>query len=129
MGRLQLKGMRCVGRHGSSPAVRDVESTFLVDLSVLTDLGPAAQSDDLANAVDLAGLASAVRDVVGGPSRVLLETVVVDVASILLERFPAVQEVTVRVSMPHPPGLDAAEEAIELTLDRAQHGGEVRRAC
>jgi dihydroneopterin aldolase len=118
VGRLVLTGLRCVGRHGTSPALREVESTFLVDVAVLTDLGPAARSDDLADAVDLAALAAAVRDVVGGPSRALLETVVVDVASVLLERFSELREVTVRVSVPRPPGLDAAEEAIELTLGR-----------
>jgi dihydroneopterin aldolase len=118
VGRLELRGLRCVGRHGSSPEVRQVESTFMVDLSVLTDLGPAARADDLAQAVDLAGLAAGVREVIGGPSRVLLETVVVEVAQVLLQRFAALQEVHVRISVAHPGGLDAAEEAIDLRLSR-----------
>jgi dihydroneopterin aldolase len=95
-----------------------VESVFLVDLSVGLDLAPAARSDDLAGAVDLAALAATVREVVGGASRVLLETVVLAIAEVVLERFPALEEVRVRVRVPEPPGLDAAEEAIEVTLGR-----------
>jgi dihydroneopterin aldolase len=95
-----------------------MESTFLVDLRVQTDLEPAARSDDLARAVDLAALAATVREVVGGPSRTLLETVVVAIAQALLGRFPTLEEVRVRVRVPEPAGLDAAEEAIEVTLVR-----------
>ena len=79
--------MRCTGRHGSTPEQREIESTFLVDLSVRADLEPAARSDDLSSAVDLAALAATVREVVGGPSRVLLETVVVTIARTLLGAF------------------------------------------
>jgi len=111
--------MRCTGRHGSTPAQREVESTFLVDLSVRADLAPAARSDDLTSAVDLAALAATVREVVGGPSRVLLETVVIAVARTLVERFTALEEVSVRIRMAEPAGLDAAEEAIEVTLARS----------
>ena len=119
VGRLEIRGLRCTGRHGSTPAQRAIESTFLVDLSVRADLEPAARSDDLSIAVDLAALAATVREVVGGPSRVLLETVVITIARTLLGRFSALEEVSVRITVPEPAGLDAAEEAIEVTLARA----------
>jgi len=115
---LRIDGLRCTGRHGSTPAQRELESTFLVDLSVRTDLEPAARSDDLSSAVDLAALAAAVRQVVGGPACVLLDTVAVRTAKALLEGFAALDEVRVRVRVTQPAGLDAAEEAIEVTLVR-----------
>jgi dihydroneopterin aldolase len=117
-GRLEIRGLRCTGRHGSTPAQRDIESSFRVDVSVLTDLGPVARSDDLASAVDLAALAATVREIVGGPARVLLETVVVETARALLERFAALDEVRVRLSVAEPAGLEAAEEATEVVLTR-----------
>jgi 7,8-dihydroneopterin aldolase/epimerase/oxygenase len=117
-GRLTIRGLRCTGRHGSTPAQREIESTFLVDLSVRTDLEPAARDDDLSSTVDLAALAATVREIVGGPSRVLLETVVIAIARALLGRFPSLYEVRVHVRVPEPAGLDAAEEAIEVTLSR-----------
>ncbi|MGI9147054.1 MAG: dihydroneopterin aldolase [Chloroflexota bacterium] len=118
IGRLVIRGLQCTGRHGSTPAQREVESNFLVDLSVQTDLEPAASNDDLSRAVDLAALAATVREVVGGQSRVLLETVVVAIARALLARFAALEEVRVRLSVPQPAGLEAAEEAIEVLLVR-----------
>jgi len=61
-----------------------------------------------------------VREVVGGPPRVLLETVVIAVARAVLSRFAALEEVRVRLSVAEPAGLDAAEEAIEVTLARGR---------
>jgi dihydroneopterin aldolase len=117
-GRLEIRGLRCRGRHGSSAERREVEAVFLVDLRVGLDLEPAARSDDLAGAVDLAELAATVREVVGGESRVLLETVAVAIAHAVLGRFPALEEVRVRMRVSEPPGLDAAEELVEVTLGR-----------
>jgi dihydroneopterin aldolase len=120
VGRLRIRGLRCIGRHGSSAAQREIESTFLVDLSVKTDLEPAARADDLSSAVDLAALAATVREVVGGAARVLLETVVIDIARSLLSRFPELDEVSVQISVPEPAGLDAAEESIEVTMTQVR---------
>ncbi|MDQ6673560.1 MAG: dihydroneopterin aldolase [Chloroflexota bacterium] len=119
MGALSIRGLRCRGRHGSTPAQRELESTFLVDLRAQTDLDAAARSDDLSNAVDLAALADTVRAVVGGESRVLLETLVVRIAQALVDRFSVLEEVQVVVRVPEPAGLDAAEEVVEVTLARS----------
>ena len=77
-----------------------------------------SQSDSYADVVDLADLATAVREIVGGPPRLLLETVAVDVARLVLDRYPSVSRVTLRLAKPEPPGLDTAEEVVEVALDR-----------
>jgi dihydroneopterin aldolase len=41
-----------------------------------------------------------------------------DVAHGLLQRFHRVSEVSVKVEKPEPDGLDAAAEAVELTISR-----------
>ena len=41
-----------------------------------------------------------------------------DVAEALLERFEEITEVRVKVEKPEPAGLDAAAEAVELTIAR-----------
>ena len=43
-----------------------------------------------------------------------------DVARVLLDRFEWVTEVRVKVEKPEPAGLDAAAEAVGLTLARGQ---------
>jgi dihydroneopterin aldolase len=118
VGEVQIQGLRCPGRHGAYPGEQDATRLFLVDVHVQTDIGAAARTDSLDQALDIAALAAAVREQVAGPPRALLERVALEVAQTLLERFPSIEQVRVRVRKPDPPGLDAAEEAIELTLGR-----------
>lgn len=119
-GWLELRGLRCPGRHGAYEGEQDVEQPFMVDLAVrLADLRPAADADDLQATVDLAALAATAREIVAGPSRAILETVTLEIVRAILERFPPVAAVRVRLAKLDPPGLEATEEAIEITLDRA----------
>jgi 7,8-dihydroneopterin aldolase/epimerase/oxygenase len=119
LGWVELTGLRCQGRHGVYPEEQASPRLFLVDLAVRTDIGQAAASDDLNDALDLAGLAETVREVIGGPSRKLLETLGMQSAQALLRRFPQAEEVRLRVRKPDPPGIDAAEEAVSVELTRA----------
>lgn len=118
MGWLQLRGLRCPGRHGAYPSEQQVQRVFLVDLAVRADLLRASETDALADALDFAALAGAIREIVGGPPRALLEAVAADVARTILARFPPVGVVRVRLEKPNPPGLGAAAEGVELTLRR-----------
>jgi dihydroneopterin aldolase len=119
MGWLHLRGLRCVGRHGAYEGEQETERDFLVDVAVRLDIRAAAEQDSLAAAVDFAALGTTVREVVSGQSRALLETLAVEVARDVLRRFPAVREVCVRLAKPDPPGLQATEEAVEVTLGRS----------
>jgi dihydroneopterin aldolase len=91
---------------------------FLVDVSIELDLAAVLVSDSYADVVDLADLAATVRDVVGGTPRMLLETVAVQAAQRVMQQFPRVRQVRLRLAKPDPPGLDAHEEAVEVALDR-----------
>jgi 7,8-dihydroneopterin aldolase/epimerase/oxygenase len=117
IGRVELRGLRCAGRHGATDGSAS-EQVFLVDVAVELDLGPVANSDAYADVVDLSALAHVVREIVGGQPRLLLETVAVHAARLVLERFSAVQQVRLRLAKPDPPGLDAAEEAVEVSVVR-----------
>lgn len=117
-GQLQLRGLRCTGRHGAYPGELEVERTFLVDAALRVDLGEAAERDDLASTIDFAEVAEVARATVGGRSHLLLESLAVAIARALLDRFPACAGACVRVAKLHPPGLDADQEAVEVTLER-----------
>ena len=116
LGWVELQGLRCWGRHGVYPEERATERLFLVDVAVRTELGRAASSDDLSDALDLADLAQTVQEIVGGPQRKLLESLAVAAATAVLQRFAQAVEVKVRVRKPDPPGLEAAEEAVSVEL-------------
>jgi dihydroneopterin aldolase len=117
-GRIVIRGLRCRGRQGSTPADQQQAHDYLVDVALSVDIADAVERDELAAAVDIAEVASVVRDEVAGRSRVLLERMTADIARALLQRFDRVTEVRVRVEKPEPAGLDAAAEAVELTITR-----------
>lgn len=118
-GRLEIRGLRCRGRHGAYPGEQDLPQELLVDVEVSLELEKAAREDDLARTLDFAAIAACVRAVIGGPPRALIEALAADVAAAILREFPVAREVVARVVKPHPPGLGAAEEAATVTLSRA----------
>jgi dihydroneopterin aldolase len=117
-GWLEIRALRCDGRHGAYDGEQQRTTTFLVDIDVRAALGAAVARDALGATLDLAALAATVREIVGGPSRTLLERVSADVARAILERFRGAREVRVRVAKPDPPGLGAAAEAATIRLTR-----------
>ncbi len=120
-GWLELRGLRCPGHHGAYSGEQDRERIFVVDVAVRADLRGPAESDALTDALDFAALAAAAREVVAGRSRALLEALALDLAVTILGRFAAVEAVRVRLAKPDPPGLDALDEAVALTLERPGH--------
>jgi len=117
-GRVLIRGLRCRGRQGTTPAEQQQAHDYLVDVAVSVDIEKAVEQDDLAAALDISEVASCVRDEVARRPRVLVERIADDVARALLARFGAIDEITVKVEKPEPAGLDAAAEAVELTLMR-----------
>ena len=117
-GRIMIRGLRCRGRQGPTPQDQRQEHDYLVDIAASVDVADAARRDELAAALDIADLASCVRDEVARRPRVLLERVAADVARAVLERFERVTEVGVKIEKPEPDGLAAAAEAVELTMRR-----------
>jgi dihydroneopterin aldolase len=116
--RIFIRGLRCSGQQGPAPIDRRRVHDYLVDIAVKVDVADAVARDDLAAAIDIADLASCVRVEVARAPRALLERMASDVARALLGQFEGVTEVRVRIEKPEPEGLDAAAEAVELTLAR-----------
>jgi dihydroneopterin aldolase len=117
-GWLEIHALRCDGRHGAYEGEKDRVTTFLVDVAVRSDLSAAIERDSLDATLDIAAIADTAREVVGGPSRTLLERVGADVAAAILARFPPALEVRVRIVKPEPDGLGASAEAAAITLVR-----------
>src|SRR5205809_6480926 len=95
-GRIEIRGLRCRGRQGITPADQQQAHDYLVDVSLLVDIAEAVERDDLAAALDISEVAACVRDEVAGRPRVLLERMTSDVARALLARFGKVTEVRVK---------------------------------
>jgi dihydroneopterin aldolase len=100
--RIELRGLRVVGICGALPEEQDRPQPLEIDLDVHADLGPAGQSDDLADTVDYGALADAVEHLVVGGRFTLLERLAERVAEVVLED-DRVLLVTVAVRKLRPP--------------------------
>ena len=115
---IELHGLVVFGRHGYLVEERRIGQRFLVDLEVKVD-DAATRSDQIEETVDYRRLAALVREVFGGPSRLLLEGLAGAVADGVMARFPAAQRVRVRVRKPDVV-LDPAVDHAAVTVERSR---------
>ena len=118
--RIRLEGLAFYGYHGAKPEEKSLGQRFVVDLLLQLDLGPAGRSDDLALTVDYGEAYRLVREIVEGASRDTLEAVAEGVAAALLDRYPRLEAVTVRIKKPAAPiaGAQFSMVAVEIVRRR-----------
>ncbi len=117
--RIVLDGMRFYGFHGVNPEERVQGQEYLVDLVVEMDLSVPGGSDRLEDTVSYAHLYRAVRDVMEGEPRNLLEAAAQSITEKILSDFP-VDSVSVRVKKPHPPIRGSVIENATVEITRRQ---------
>jgi len=117
-GTIEIRGLRCRGRQGTTEAERAKEQDYFIDVWLTADLERAVQTDDLRHALDISAIAAAVRASVAERPRALVERIAADVANALLTEFAKASEVRVKVTKPQPEGLDAESEAVEIARRR-----------
>ncbi len=103
MDSIQIKDLRFHGRHGVLPEENALGQTFLVTLTLETDLRAAGTGDNLAQSIDYRGPIGVAREIVEGPPVKLLETLAERIADGILNRYPAIHAVTVEAGKPAPP--------------------------
>jgi dihydroneopterin aldolase len=112
---IELEGLIVFGHHGYLEEERRLGQRFLVDLWVDLD-EQATASDRIEDTVDYRHLADAVKNVFGGESRLLLEGLAGAVADSVMERFPPVRRVRVRVRKPDVVLAPAVEHAAVIVV-------------
>jgi dihydroneopterin aldolase len=117
---IELQSLVLFGHHGYLVEERRLGQRFLVDLWADVD-DDAVSTDDIDDTVDYRHLAALVREVFAGPERLLLEALAATVADGVLERFPRVKGVRVRVRKPDvvlDPPVEHAAVIVERKRDR-----------
>jgi len=117
--KVRLVNMSFYGYHGVHDEERRLGRVFFVDVEMALDLRDAGQADDVNRTVDYAQVYALVREIEHSKQYALLEALTSDIAAAVLDRFPRVEEVTVRARKPEVPvgGLmDYAE--VEITRRR-----------
>lgn len=101
--RIYLHEMVFMGRHGVTDEERAEPQQIEVDLDVGLDLRPAGRSDELSDTVDYSELFETCREIVEQRTFHLLEGIAEAIAGRILERYPAIESVGVRVKKPGLP--------------------------
>lgn len=118
--RIEVRGLRVLGRHGVLPEERERPQPFEIDLDLEADLAAAAGSDNLAATVDYGHVVRQVARLASSESYQLLEALAEAIARMLLED-PKVTAVRVRVAKLRPPiPADVTSVAVVLHRGRAR---------
>ena len=100
--RIILEGMRFYGYHGVNPEEKAQGQSYLVDLEAEVELALPGRTDAIDDTVSYTHLYRAIRSIMEGESRNLLERLAQKIADCLLANFP-LEAVTVTVKKPNPP--------------------------
>jgi len=117
MDKITVQGIQCFGRHGVTPAEREVGQRFVVDVELRLDLARAGASDRLEDTVNYAAVHDLVQEIGRGAPVMLLETLAERIARSVVQRF-GTKEVTVRVRKPVPP-IDGVMDWVGVEVTRS----------
>jgi dihydroneopterin aldolase len=116
--RIDLRGISAHGHHGLFAEERQNGQTFIVDVSLGLDLGPAARDHDLAKTVDYGVLAQQVHDAIVNDPVDLIETLALRVMDLCLADH-WVQWASVTVHKPEAP-IAVTFEDVAVTIERSK---------
>lgn len=106
--------------HGCFAEEQTIGTYFRVDVAFETDTSRAQQSDDIADTVSYLEVYQTVKREMAIPSH-LLEHVGDRIGEAILEEYPAVENVRVKVSKLNPPlGGQLESVSVEITKDRTR---------
>ncbi len=100
---LTLAKMKFFGRHGVFAAETESGQPFEVTASLVLPLPPTDRRDDLAATIDYCQVQAAIRAILEGEPRKLIETVADDTANSLFALFPQIESLVIEVFKPEPP--------------------------
>ncbi|WP_409343917.1 dihydroneopterin aldolase [Paenibacillus sp. MBLB4367] len=103
MDKMILSRMEFFGYHGVFAEENKLGQRYYVDVEMFMPLAAAGIHDDLEQTVNYADVFEIVKSIVEGKPFKLIEAVAERVASVLLQTYTSINEITVRVIKPHPP--------------------------
>ncbi|MEV7397630.1 dihydroneopterin aldolase [Aeromicrobium sp. NPDC092404] len=116
--RIDLRGIAAHGYHGVFAEERQNGQTFVVDVSIGLDLGPAAREHDLTKTVHYGVLAQQIHDAIGGEPVDLIETLALRMVDLCLAE-ESVQWASVTVHKPEAP-IEVTFEDVAVTIERSK---------
>lgn len=120
MGIIAVKGLTLFAYHGVNPEERENGQYFVMDIEATADLRTACRSDRLEDTVSYAKIIKTARSVFLAQKDLLIERAAQRVADGLLNEFPSLDEVHVRIKKPDAPiKAEFAYVAVEIEVKRS----------
>jgi len=101
-GTVKLEKMEFVCRHGCLPEEKAEDNLFTVDFCGVYDMGKAAASDSLEDALDYGEIYDVIAAEMAVPAN-LLEHLCARICDAIRKRFPALESFSVEVAKSNPP--------------------------
>lgn len=121
MDQIIIENLRIEGILGIYPQERIQRQTVLVNATLFTDIDRAVASEDIADTVNYAEVCKLITGHVVTAKSFLVERLVVDIARLVLESYPPVQQIRVRVTKPNAIP-EATAVGVEIVRTRADFG-------
>lgn len=115
--KIVLKGMSFYGYHGVSKMERKTGQKFYMDIEMTLDLREAGKTDKLSKTIDYPQVYSLAKEVQSKRKYHLMESLAEDIASVVLNKFDKLNEVTVNVRKPQVP-VGGLMEYVEVEITR-----------
>jgi dihydroneopterin aldolase len=117
--RITIKSLSFTGKHGYYPKERETGNSFEVDITAEGEFKQAIRENDLDNTFNYELASTCAKDVISGPSELLIETLCYRIGEAIFEQAKSVNKLTVTVRKLRPPIETEAEYAeIEMTWNR-----------
>lgn len=115
MGKIAVEGLQFYAHHGFYKEEQVLGGKFVVDVYMETDFTEAALTDQLEKTINYEEVYRLVKGEMEVHSR-LLEHVAQRIVTVVRRKYPALQQLTVRVSKHHPP-LKGSVERVFVELN------------
>jgi dihydroneopterin aldolase len=110
---IRLNNAKFYAHHGVLDVERSNGGLFEIDAELTCDVSAAEVEDNLKKTLDYERLYSFIKDIVSGKKFYLIESLVSRISNSIIENFPIVQKVTIKVRKPSPP-LGGVVENVEV---------------
>ncbi len=95
--KLTINNIQLYSYHGVSQAEQQLGGRYEIDVELYYDARQAVTHDNLSDAINYADVITCITDATNGKRRRLIETLASDLARAILEHFPSVESVCLRV--------------------------------
>ncbi|CRH88690.1 Dihydroneopterin aldolase [Chlamydia trachomatis] len=117
MDKILLTGCRFYGYHGAFQEEQILGQIFVIDLTLSVDLKKASLSDQLEDTVHYGHAFETVRRQVEDQKYVLVERLAGAICQDLLDEFPAIESITIRITKENPP-INGHYKQVGIELER-----------